>query len=301
MNVIIPTTGKRQTQLLECINSLKSQTFEVKITVVLGTSSTYIKHQIEKLCTENNCQLLFEPYTKLCGSHRAVACNHGLKHTQSDIVAFVDDDVSVPPTWAETSIKYFKNSVAGVTSGCKPYTSPFHLVQKIGSDAHSKQFTKITTIKSIPGYNSIYRRQVLNLVGNFNTHIGGCEDWELNYRIRKSGWKLLGIPETPVEHRHSYTWKSFIKQMFGYGWSRSRLMRTCHVFTFKHSFPSLALLSFLPLLLFPPALFFILILYLIFLSILSIYVNPKRPFNTLLTFIIMYLSWSLGYLKGLIR
>jgi len=303
MDVIIPTTGKRLNQLKECINTLKVQTLEVNIIVVLGTKFSSIKSVIKKICEENNCTLLHEPYKKLSGSHRAVACNYGLKNTSAEFVAFVDDDVSVPPTWAETTIKYFKDqNVAGVTSGCRPYSSPFHLVQTIGSDSHSRHFTETTPVESLPGYNSIYRRKVLELVGGFSEDIGGCEDWELNYRIRKVGWKLCGIPETPVEHRHSYTWRSFVRQMFGYGWSRSRLLRKKHIFTLKHALPTIYFLS-LPLFVLNKDLLFTVGVYIAFLSFLTLYVGARSIegfFKIILTFIVMHISWGLGYLKGLI-
>src|SRR5208282_294827 len=140
-------------------------------------------------------------------------------------------------------------------SGCTPSTSPFHKVQTIGSDAHSSTFTAPIPVESIPGYNSIYLRQALDLVGGFNEQIGGCEDWELNYRLRKAGWTLLGIPENPVDHRHTYTYRSFIKQMFGYGWSRSRLFRVRHIFTPQHALPTAGLITLLFLLILNPVTF----------------------------------------------
>lgn len=305
MDVIIPTNGKRLNQLQECIDSLKRQTLPVNIVIVLGTDFGWIEKKVEEICKKYGCTLLYEPYKKIRGSHRAVACDCGLENATDEIVAFVDDDVLVPPMWAVASLKYFKDShVAGVTSGCKPYPSPFHRVQTIGSEAHSKCFAETTEVESIPGYNSIYRREAIKHVGGFSENIGGCEDWELNYRLRNAGWKLLGVDETPVNHRHNYTWRSFIKQMFGYGWSRSRLFREKHIFTPIHSLPAIGLLT-LPFLLLNLKIFeFVLGTYISVLIFLSLYVgasNLKTFIQTILTFMTMHLSWAFGYLKGLIK
>jgi len=305
MDVIIPTTGNRLTSLENCVKSLKSQTQPVNITIVLAKYRTKNLKEIKNLCRRNSAKLLYEPKKEVKGSHRAVACNYGLQKTKSEFVGFVDDDVTVPPIWAESSLKYFKSSeVAGVTSGCKPNFSPFHKVQTFGSGSHALSFTKTTEIESVQGYNSIYRRSVIKAVGYFNERIGGCEDWELNYRIRSAGYKLLGIPEEPVEHRQNYTWKSFIKQMFGYGWSRARLFKVRKILTLKHAIPSTGLI------LIPLTFFFSNYLsglftgaYLAGLCYLSLNVgvsNLKEFFKTFLTFILMHISWALGYIKGLI-
>jgi len=305
IDVIIPTTGTRLNQLNECLNSLNKQTQKVNVVIVLASHNNQTLTQFKKQFP--TFTILQEPYKHLKGSHRAVACNFGLQNTSNPIVAFLDDDVSVPSTWAESSLKYFKDpTVGGVTSGCTPYTSPFHRVQTIGSDAHSNTFTIPTTVESIPGYNSIYLRKIITLVGGFSENIGGCEDWELNYRIRNYGhYHLLGIPETPVEHRHTYTYKSFIKQMFGYGWSRSRLFRKSHIFTPQHSIPTIGSILLISLLCLNLELFVIVSgLYFSTLTYLTYRTKPSSPksfFSTIFTFIIMHTSWAFGYLKGLIE
>lgn len=307
INVIIPTTGKRLVQLEECIKSLRKQTEEVKITVVLGSIQPALRKSVKRLCTINKCKILFEPYKNVKGSKRAVACNYGIEKTESEFIGFVDDDVTVPETWAETLLKHFKNSkVAGVTSGCNPSNSTFHRVQQIGSDSHSKNFKSVTKVTSIPGYNSIYRRSAMNAVGNFNEEIGGCEDWELNYRLRGSGWTLLGIPKVPVEHRHIYTQQSFIEQMIGYGWSRSRLLRKRQIFTPIHAIPSIGIIA-IPILIFffgPEYFLMALGFYISALVVLTLHIGVsgiKDFFNLVITFMMMHISWGYGYLKGLIR
>lgn len=304
MDIIIPTTGKRITQLEECIISLTKQTLQINIVVVLGIQCFEISRRVKELCEKYKCTLLYEPYKKVKGSHRAIACNYGLQNTNDDIVAFVDDDVTVPSTWAETATPYFEDSnIAGVTTGCKQQNSPFHLVQTIGSSSHAKDFSKVVKVESLPGYNSIYRRRALDLAGGFSEEIGGCEDWELNYRLRKAGWKLYGIPEAPVEHSHSYTWQSFIEQMFGYGWSRSRLLRKKHIFTLQHALPTIGLFVLPLLFLNFEVLTFIIGAYISTLMFHAIYIgaqNLRSFIQTVLTFMVMHVSWALGYLEGLI-
>jgi len=157
-------------------------------------------------------------------------------------------------------------------------------------------------------------------VGGFNEEIGGCEDWELNWRLRKARLKLLGIPEVPVEHRQNCSVKSFAKEMFGYGWSRARLLKKTHIFTPFHALPSLALLFLIALgILYPPTTFsfatsFLVVpqswfekaieMYLFLIGLFSfVLISKEFTFKlwlqTIGAFIIQHLSWAIGYLKGL--
>ncbi len=304
IDIIIPTTGKRPQQLLECLNSLQKQTLQVNIVLVFGTQTRWNEAKLHQFLNNYNYTILLEPHKKTRGN-RAIACNFGLKNTYHEYAAFLDDDTTVPSTWAEDALKHFKDPrIAGVTSGCNPSASPFHLVQTIGSDAHSNTFTKPTSVESIPGYNSIYLRKTLDLVGGFDERLGSCEDWELNYRLRKAGYILLGIPETPVEHRHSYTYHSFIKQMFSYGWGRAQLLRKAHIFTPQHALPTAGLLTLAILLFLNPEAFLVgLGVYGLLLIGVTHKIHPLSPKSftqTYFTFILMHLSWALGYLKGLI-
>ena len=305
IDIIIPTTGKRPQQLLECLNSLQKQTLQVNIVLVFGTQTQWNEAKLHQFLNNYNYTVLYEPHKKTHGN-RAIACNYGLQNTHHQFTAFLDDDTTVPPTWAETSLKYFTDpSVAGVTSGCNPSTSPFHLVQTIGSDAHSNTFTSPTPVESIPGYNSIYLRKTIDLIGGFDERLGSCEDWELNYRLRKAGYILLGIPELPAEHRHTYTILSFAKQMFSYGWGRAQLLRKVHIFTPQHALPTAGLLTLLILLFLNP-IFFLdgVAIYILILTGITAFKLKTHSLKSLLqiifTFMLMHTSWAIGYLKGLI-
>jgi len=327
VDVIIPTKNSEST-LEACLKSLRKQTIKINIIVVDANSTDRTRIIAKKY----NCKILTEPRSTVKGSRRAVACNKGLKYSSSTFVAFIDSDTIVPETWAKDlttalSTSNLQQDVAGVTSGChykrkiKDFSFACHLISQIGS-THAKDFDKIQEIKSIPGYNAIYRRKFLDLAGGFSEEIGGCEDRELNIRLLKAGYKLLGIPHSPVEHRQNHTPHSFAKQMYWYAWSRSRLLKIKKIFSPLHALPSLTLLFLIILgLLFPPVqiTFFhslltltyppilekIVEIYLFLIALWSFVLTSntftlKLWLQTISAFIIQHFSWSLGYLKGLL-
>jgi hypothetical protein len=92
--------------------------------------------------------------------------------------------------------------------------------------------------------------------------------------------------------------------MFGYGWSRARLLRKAHIFTPQHAIPTTGLILFVLLSFLNLGVFLITLeLYIVALLGLTYRTKPKSfesIFKTIFTFITMHLSWALGYLKGLI-
>jgi cellulose synthase/poly-beta-1,6-N-acetylglucosamine synthase-like glycosyltransferase len=257
IDVIVPTKNSEST-LEVCLKSLRQQTIPVRIIIVDGCSTD----KTLEIAKKYNCEIYDEPKSLVQGSKRAVACNQGLKHVTSDLVAFLDSDTEVPTTWANDMEQAFSNinefgqlNVVGISSGCIPDTSSdlstsINNVMKLASN-HAQEYNDFTYVNSLPGYNSVYRIKALIEVGGFNEEIGGAEDWEMNYRLRMKGYKLLGISDSPVIHHERKTIKQFQKQMEGYGWSWGRMLRVKHFYLPSRSFPSLIILlspviAFLP-------------------------------------------------------
>jgi len=297
LDVVIPTKNCAS-DLEECLSSLKAQVEPVRIIVVDAHSTDGTRDVVNRY----GATLVDEPSSDVKGSRRAVACNEGLRHSTSRYVAFLDADVVVPPMWSKDMMEYFGcesvSKVAAVTSGC--ITNPrsalgreIARVIKIGS-THAHQFERTTMVESVPGYNSVYLREALDEVGGFNEYLGGAEDWELNYRLRKEGWILLGVPRSPVVHKERPTLWSFATQMYGYGWSRARLFTKARILTPKHALPTFGLILSLLFCAAAPAWgFFALSLGLAGVAIIS----PSAKFPVV--FMVFLLSWALGYLVGL--
>ena len=231
IDVIIPT--KNSEDVLEtCLKSLRQQTIPVRI-IIVDACSTDKTIQIAK---SYGCEVYDEPKSLGTGSKRAVACNQGLKHVESDLVAFLDSDTEIPYTWADDMEEIFSDlnnfgemPIAGITSGCTPDTSSdlskaINTVMKLASN-HAQGYDDFTYVDSLPGYNAVYRTKVLKEIGGFSEEMGGAEDWEMNHRIRKAGYALLGVPKSPVIHHERKTIEGFKKQMRGYGWSWGRMLK----------------------------------------------------------------------------
>ena len=271
LDVIIPTKNCAA-DLSRCLESLRYQVEPVRVIVVDGRSTDATREVAELYGAE----VYTEPPSEVKGSRRAVACNEGLRHVEGKYVAFLDADTVIPPTWSRDmarALDWVQPTGVGVTTGCTPSDSPYAKIMELGSPNHAKRFTQYTPLTSLPGYNSAYIADTIREVGGFCEELGGCEDFELNMRLRKAGYWLYGVPGAPVNHVERRTPEAWRKQVHGYGWSRGRLLRVKRQFTPQHSIP----MFMLPL------------------------TAPMRLLfrnNSLLDFLV---EWGVGYAKGLLN
>jgi len=70
----------------------------------------------------------------------------------------------------------------------------------------------------------IYRREVFDAVGKFDTEFLIGQDGELSERIRKAGFRILFDPAIESRYFARSTWHKLVKQMWAYGVARSRMM-----------------------------------------------------------------------------
>ena len=71
----------------------------------------------------------------------------------------------------------------------------------------------------------IYRREVFDAVGAFDTKFLIGQDGELSERIRKAGFRVLFDPAIESRYYTRSTWRRLVKQMWSYGIARALMMR----------------------------------------------------------------------------
>ena len=122
-------------------------------------------------------------------------------------------------------------NVAGV--GCRhknpPDSTPFQktvgklLYSKVGGVGTSQmQGEKDQFVDSVSF--TCYRKKALIDVGLNDPKFRIGQDAELNIRLRKKGYKLLYTPQTWVEQYKRGTFRGLTKQMFWYGWARTKMV-----------------------------------------------------------------------------
>jgi glycosyltransferase involved in cell wall biosynthesis len=179
ISVIVPTYNEGGT-IRKCLEALRNQTFkDYEIVVVDGHS----KDNTVEVAKKYADKILFDE-----GRGAGAARNLAVRAVDSEIVAFVDGDTTVPKNWVETVDKVFKKGVVGAGGPLFPeggglldkliFSLCADLIRRISSALGSHQFS---------GANCAYSREAFLKAGGFREGFGMLDDADLSMRMKKFG------------------------------------------------------------------------------------------------------------------
>lgn len=239
--VSVVVTGLNEERGIEkCIHALVfDQTYRnYELTYVDGGSSDKTLDIVKYVVA--NAKRYGNSKTKIIidkGSNPAKARNNGIKHSQGEIIAFIDADCVAPNFWLQLIVKKLSTAGEEVAGIGGPYLVPAGAtkITKIiyealnsfmGGGFLTVQFVqsspKTMYVDAVPAGNSAYWKNVLQEVNFFNQDLRFCEDHDLGIRIKtKSNKKIIFDPELYVYHHSKVVnFSSLFKLMYNYGLGR---------------------------------------------------------------------------------
>ena len=90
--------------------------------------------------------------------------------------------------------------------------STFHLAESSAGEAETV-------------FLGVFQKEALLALGGFDESMHRAQDWELNYRLRKSGRRIWFSPELRVTYRPRSSFRALIKQMYETGRWRREVVR----------------------------------------------------------------------------
>jgi GT2 family glycosyltransferase len=210
--VIVDWRGVEDTR--ECLNSI----------VAHCTHSSW-----EVLIVDNNdhplvySELLspIDPRVRIISNKRnvgfAVACNQGFEASSptAEYILFLNNDTLLKSDLVAQCLSFFKTSLlVGAVSPCIDYFEPvgtpwFHgsmIDEASGLAVHDNTIAQ-TSPKEVPwltGCSFFVRKDVFRSAGMFDESLFMyCEDVDVSIKIRKSGHKLVLLPDVSVVHKVS--------------------------------------------------------------------------------------------------
>lgn len=320
-SIIVPIYNEEK-YIKKCLESLLNQDYpeEMFEVIVVDGGSKDRSIDIAKEKAKSGRIQIFENPSKIAAS----AINIGIKNSKGDIITRVDAHSYVEKNYLSSIAKVFhetgEKAVGGpvqmVTDTPFRKASAIVLLSKLGVGS-----VPYRTMRQRGYVDSIqtgsYKREVLEKVGFFDESLPPGEDFDLNTRVRKAGFKILLDPDIKFYYYPRDNYFSLLKQYFHYGRVKPLvLFKNPEALKVKYIIPSaLFLYVILSLfILFDYLLFkhfsgktvlvfwlmnFLYILYLIFFSIYSI---PKMSARlaTLVFFIIpgLHFSYGIGFIYG---
>lgn len=175
--------------------------------------------------------------------------NVGLAAAKSEIVAYVDADCTVPPTWLETAVTLLEaDTRIGAVGG--PCLSPAKGTWVERSLAPSEVDPGLVRlVKTLATSSFITRPSLLRAAGGFDETLNSGEDDDMSNRILSMGFGLVLASDCHIVH-HGYpqTWWSVLKKEVWHG-SHHVEVRTRFDITLFLTFMFLATTMTLPALL----------------------------------------------------
>jgi glycosyltransferase involved in cell wall biosynthesis len=317
VSVIIPVLNEERF-LKQSVQAILNQNYsgQFEIILALGPSKDQTNFIAQELAQDQRIKLVENP-----SGRTASALNNAIKNSNFDIIVRLDGHAIVDSSYIKNAVKtllesgadnvgglmkaegtnaFEKSVAAAMTSKFGVGNAPFHVGGKSG---------EVDTV-----YLGTFRKSALERVGYFDESFIRAQDWEMNYRIRKTGGKIWFNPDLVVSYRPRKNIFQLAKQYFEYGQWRKQVTKTYpETVSMRYLAPPVTVsgliagfvmvlfskildISWLQIGWLAPMVYLTVIL-LAFLSIGS-KIGLLSRLYLLLVLPTMHLSWGVGFLKG---
>ena len=317
VSVIIPVLNEERF-LKQSVQAILNQNYsgQFEIILALGPSKDQTNVIAQELAQDKRIKLVENP-----SGRTASALNNAIKNSNFDIIVRLDGHAIVDSSYIKNAVNtllesgadnvgglmkaegtnaFEKSVAAAMTSKFGVGNAPFHVGGKSG---------EVDTV-----YLGTFRKSALERVGYFDESFIRAQDWEMNYRIRKTGGKIWFNPELVVSYRPRKNILQLAKQYFEYGQWRKQVTKTYpETVSMRYLAPPVTvsgLIAGFVMVLFSKILdinwlqigwlaplVYLTVILLAFLSIGS-KIGLLSRLYLLLVLPTMHLSWGVGFLKG---
>lgn len=209
VSVVIPNwNGKKF--LAGCLDSLAKQTYPVETVVVDNGSHDGSVEFLEA----NYPQIKLIKFEKNTGF--SVAVNAGIRATDTEFVALLNNDTVVEPDWISEMMRAMRAHPEIGSTGCKMLAYDDKALLDGAGDGYRRgglpgrighrerdlgQFDQERYILGACGGAVLYRRSMLNEIGLLDEdYFAYLEDVDLGLRAQNAGYKCLYVPSAVIYH-----------------------------------------------------------------------------------------------------
>ncbi|HID62078.1 MAG TPA: glycosyltransferase [Anaerolineae bacterium] len=230
VTVVVPMRNE-EGYIAKCLGSIVEQDYpkdSLEVLVVDGLSDDRSREIVKEFRREH-------PFIRLLDNPGRIvptAMNIGIKEAEGEVIIRVDGHCRLAPDYISQCVRYLKETGAACVGGTienigqtpmaraisLAMSSPFRV-----GDAHFRYSHQERYVDTLAF--GAYRREVFDKIGLFDEKLVRNQDYDLNYRLRKAGGKIL---LTPAIKSHYYTRSSLRKlcsQYFQYGFWKVRMLR----------------------------------------------------------------------------
>ena len=310
VSIIIPVRNGEST-IEKCISSLKTLHYPEERLEIIVIDDGSQDNTLTILKRIKGIKIL-----QASGIGPSGARNIGIKEAKGTFVAFTDADCIVDKEWINELLKCFTSEdIAGVGGNqlspedALPLERKVHLFLKAMGflGGYTKCIKGITEVNHNPTCNSMYRKSIFSTAGYFDERLWPGEDIDMDYRIRKAGFKIIYNPDAIVYHYRPKSFIEFARMMYRYGKTSGGYLTGkigfYRVLSYEPIFLSVYL--FLTILLFFIniwwGVFSVVAAFFAVLLLLAVRGGIKYLTINLILFLITIKFWNIGFIKGILE
>jgi glycosyltransferase involved in cell wall biosynthesis len=244
------------------------------------------------------------------------ARNIAVKEAKGALIAFTDSDCILDKSWLKElygGIESGADSAGGLQLSPEDETDYGRNVNefmgRIGFITDymkaSSQMAGLEETDHNPTCNVMYKREVFDKTGGFLEDLWPGEDVELDYRVKKAGYKMVINPKAVVYHYRPKNLEKYIKMMTSYGRVQAFLFKKYGFFRkiFIVPFLFLCLLVLLVFLGYKSLFWLVIALILMDTFVWIFFYARTKNFRKTIDFGMLFYAtlffWNWGFLKGL--
>jgi len=206
VTVIIPHKGSVDC-LCSCISAVRAQTYPQELTTVIVVMNEPERDTLP-FNPQSNEMILWQPKY-----FSYAARNHGIRHSEGDVIAFTDSDTIPNPNWLAAGIEEIKSGadlVAGKIElgfSTNPL-SPSACYEKLYAfDQEKNARVGVSTTANL-----FVTRKTFDTYGLFDEHAATGEDFEWTGAVTRNGGTLVYEPGATVSHPARETWAELVEK-----------------------------------------------------------------------------------------
>ena len=222
---------------------------ELEIVIAVGPSSDRTAQIAEALAEQHPEVIVVDNPT----GYTPAGLNIAIAASQYDVIVRVDGHGELSDGYIVRAVQLLEETGAANVGGlmdargrtpleraiAAAYNSPYGLG---GGGFHVKD-TPAGPAQTV--FLGVFRRDALESVGGFDETLHRAQDWELNYRLRKAGFRIWFSPELRVIYRPRSTYASLAQQFYRTGsWRREVIRRYPETASARYLAPPIALAGF---------------------------------------------------------
>ncbi|MFD7154723.1 glycosyltransferase family 2 protein [Kribbella sp. NPDC059898] len=248
VSVVMPVLNEER-HLEEAVGRVLDQDYpgELEVVLAIGPSKDRTEEIADKLAEKDKrISIVPNPTGKT-----PAALNVGIAHAKHDILVRVDGHGALTDGYITRAVEVLDESGADNVGGVMAAEGRTPTEMAVACAYRSRLGLGASTFhqggKAGPAdtvYLGVFRRGALERVGGFDETMHRAQDWELNYRIRKTGGLIWFSPDLSVTYRPRSSLSAVAQQFFHTGqWRREVIRRHPETASKRYLAPPVAVIG----------------------------------------------------------